>query len=69
MYEVEVKARLRNRKEVFEKLQSMGCVWSGELHQVDDIFTPATSVFPPSKDEPVLRIRNENGKYILKIII
>lgn len=69
MYEVEVKARLINRKEVFEKLQSIGCVWSTELHQIDDIFTPVTTVFPPPKGEPVLRIRNENGKYILTLKI
>lgn len=69
MYEVEVKAKLNNRKEVFEKLKSMGCVWSEELHQVDDIFTPVSTVFPPPKGEPVLRIRDENGKFILTLKI
>lgn len=69
MYEVEVKSRLRNRKEVFEKLESLGCVWSEELHQIDDIFTPASDVFPPPFGQPVLRIRNENNKFILTLKI
>lgn len=65
MYEVEVKARLINRKEVFEKLQSMGCVWSEELHQIDDVFDPDPKILPvPAGVVIVVRIREENGKYI-----
>jgi len=47
MYEVEVKARLRNRKEVIKKLESFGCKFSEELHQVDHIFIPEGVDFPP----------------------
>ncbi len=67
MYEVEVKARLKDRKEVFEKLQSVGCIWSGELHQVDDIFSRDSDITSFAKDRPILRIRDENGKFILTL--
>lgn len=67
MYEVEVKARLRNRKEVFEKLESLGCVWSEELHQVDDILIPVVESFPPPIGKPVLRIRQQNDKCIFTL--
>lgn len=67
MYEVEVKAHLRNREEVIEKLKSMGCVFSEELHQVDEIFTVDSTEFPPPMGSPVLRIRNQNGKYIFTL--
>jgi adenylate cyclase class IV len=40
MYEVEVKAHLRNRKEVIKRLKAFGCKFSKELHQVDRIFLP-----------------------------
>jgi len=69
MYEVEVKARLENREEVIKKLKDLGCKFGEELHQVDDIFTPKTNIFPPPKGTPVLRIRNQNGKYIFTLKI
>lgn len=61
MYEVEVKAKLRNREEVIKKLESLGCKFSEELHQIDDIFTPESDIFPPPIGGPVLRIRQQNG--------
>mgnify|MGYP001393609758 CR=1 FL=1 len=67
MYEVEVKSKLRNRKEVLEKLESMGCVWSEELHQIDDIFIPVVESFPPPIGRPVLRIRQQNDKCIFTL--
>lgn len=69
MYEVEVKARLKNREEVAKKLESLGCKFSEELHQVDDIFTPKSDVFPPPKGTPVLRIRRQNGQAIFTLKI
>ena len=40
MYEVEVKAHLKDRKAVMEKLKGLGCRFGKELHQVDHIFIP-----------------------------
>ncbi len=69
MYEVEVKARLRNREEVIKKLEALGCSLSEELHQVDYIFNAQKSIFPPPLGEPVLRVRKQNDKYILTLKI
>lgn len=69
MYEVEIKAHLRNREEVRKKLGDLGCVFSGELHQIDSIYTPEADAFPPLKGSPVLRIREENTKHILTLKI
>ncbi|MBI5139437.1 class IV adenylate cyclase [Candidatus Nomurabacteria bacterium] len=68
MYEVEVKARLGNREEVKNKLKILGCKFSEELHQVDEIFT-GSKVFPPPRGTPVFRIRTQNGKYIFTLKI
>ena len=67
MYEVEVKARLNNREEVLKKLESMGCVWGEELHQIDDIFSKDSEISSYAKDRPVLRIRDENGKFVFTL--
>ncbi len=67
MYEVEVKAKLQNRAEVIKKLEALGCKFSEELHQVDDIYTPDTEIFPPPKGTPVLRIRQQNGVSIFTL--
>jgi len=40
MYEVEVKACLENKSAVIKKLESLGCKFGEELHQVDSIFIP-----------------------------
>jgi len=69
MYEVEVKARLNNREEVKKKLVDLGCVFSEELRQVDEIFTLTNLEFPPPKGTPVLRIRNQNNKHIFTLKI
>ncbi len=61
MYEVEVKARLKNREETFNKLKEMGCSFSEELHQIDHIFIPGNESFPPPLGIPVLRVRIQNG--------
>jgi len=71
MYEVEVKAKLRNRKVVMVKLQALGCKFSKELHQVDHIFIPEGVVFPPpvKLHVGVLRVRKSNEKYYLTLKI
>lgn len=67
MYEVEVKARLQDRKTIFEKLKSLGCVFSENLHQVDEIFVPKDTIFPTPQGVPVLRVRKENNKYFFTL--
>jgi adenylate cyclase class 2 len=67
MYEVEVKAVLKDRKAVMKKLQDLGCKFGEELHQIDSIFTPKGEIFPPPKGTPVLRIRKENNLHLLTL--
>lgn len=69
MYEVEVKARIKNREEVKKKIESLGFVFSEELHQVDHIFIPENLPFPPPISTPVLRVRHQNGKHIFTLKI
>ena len=69
MYEVEVKARLRNREAVIKKLEVLGCKFSEELHQVDRIFIPEGLAFPPPMGTAVLRVREQDGIFILTLKI
>lgn len=67
MYEVEVKARLRDREAVIKKLNDLGCKFSKELHQIDHIFTPKGTPFPVPLSVPVLRVREQNDKYLFTL--
>lgn len=67
MYEVEVKARLRNRKGVVKRLRAFGCKFGEELHQIDHIFTPKGTPFPTPLSVPVLRVREQNEKYLFTL--
>ena len=69
MYEVEVKAYLKNRENVIKKLKDLGCVFSEELHQTDHIFVPGNINFPPPYDTPVLRVRKQNDKHFFTMKI
>lgn len=69
MYEVEIKAHLKDKNKIIEKLKSLGCEFGEELHQKDYIFNPRGEKFPPTIGEPVLRVREENGKNILTLKI
>lgn len=71
MYEVEVKAKLIDRQAVMEKLESFGCVFGEELHQIDRVFIPDGVSFPPSVDSGVgiLRVRKSNDTYIFTLKI
>jgi len=69
MYEVEVKAKLRNRKIVLKKLENFGCKFGKELHQVDHIFLPKGTPFPSPFKTPVLRVRKQNNVYIFTLKI
>jgi predicted adenylyl cyclase CyaB len=69
MYEVEVKARLKDRKAVIKKLKSLGCKFRKELHQVDHIFIPENISFPPPIGTPVLRVRKQGDIYFFTLKI
>ena len=70
MYEVEVKAKLRNKEEVRRKLEGMGCKFSKELHQVDHTFIPEGASYPDFPlGTPALRLRHQNNFYFLTLKI
>jgi adenylate cyclase class 2 len=69
MYEVEIKAKLRNRAELVKKLEAFGCKFSDELHQVDHVYFPEGLTFPPPIGTGILRVRNQDGKYFFTLKI
>ena len=70
MYEVEVKAHLRNRKAVIKKLKDFGCKFSEELHQIDYVFIPKEAPYPLFPlGTPALRLRKQNDVFFLTLKI
>lgn len=69
MYEVEVKAHLRDRAEVIKRLQTLVCEFGEELHQVDRIFIPEGTPFPNTLGVPIVRVRKENDRYLFTLKI
>lgn len=70
MYEVEVKAHLRDRKAIIKKLESFGCRFSEELHQIDTIFAPKGTPYPLLPlGTTVFRVRKQNDKYFFTLKI
>ena len=69
MYEVEVKARLKDKESVIKKLEALGCKFSEEFHQVDHIFIKKNDSFPPPLGVGVLRVRKSNDKYFFTLKI
>jgi adenylate cyclase class 2 len=69
MYEVEVKAHLRNKKEVIKRLKAFGCKFSEELHQIDHVYFPEGFTFPPPIGTGILRVRKQNDKYFFTLKI
>jgi len=69
MYEVEVKARLKDREQVMKKLLDLGCKFSEELHQVDRIFIREGDPFPEPLGAPTLRVRQQNDETLFTLKI
>lgn len=67
MKEVEVKARLRNKTEVQKQLEALGCKFSEPITQKDTIFALPGTPFPAGVGVNILRIREQNGKYIFTL--
>ncbi len=70
MKEIEVKAKIRNKAEVVAKLEAAGCKLGDPIVQKDTIFVPQNIVtLPTEAGVPVLRIREQHGKFILTMKI
>lgn len=70
MFEVEVKARLKDRNAIVKKLEELGCKFSEELHQVDHVFIPRGTPLPRTPlGTSVLRVREQNNKYFFTLKI
>jgi adenylate cyclase class 2 len=70
MKEVEVKARIKDKAEMIAKLEALGCKFSEPIIQKDTIFVPLHVMkVPTDVGVPVLRIREQNGKYTLTMKI
>jgi adenylate cyclase class 2 len=69
MYEVEVKAKLRDREEFVKKLENFGCKFGAVLHQTDRVYFPEGLVFPPPIGTAILRVRKQNDKYFFTLKI
>lgn len=70
MKEIEVKAYLKNKNEVFKKLEKLGCVLSEPIRQVDTVYTriPAKNVEEYLKNDHFVRIREKSdGKFIFTV--
>ena len=67
MKEIEVKARLKNEKEVLKKLKELKCVLSKPIRQIDTVYTkiPAKTVKEYLKNNHFLRIREKSdGRFV-----
>ena len=69
MYEVEVKAKLRDREALIKKLESFGCEFGEEISQTDRVFIPQDLIFPPPLGTAVLRLREQNDIFIFTLKI
>ncbi len=67
MKEIEVKAKLRNKEEVMRQLEDLGCLFSEPIIQKDTIFILNGTSLPTAVGGNVLRIREQNGKYIFTL--
>lgn len=67
MQEIEVKARISNPSALITQLKTRGCIFSEPIHQIDTVYIPLGATIPVPKGVNVLRIREQDGKYILTL--
>lgn len=70
MKEIEVKAYLKNNEEVVANLETLGCVLSEPIRQVDIVYTriPAKTVEEYLKNDHFVRIREKSdGRFIFTV--
>lgn len=64
MFEVEVKARVKDMAALRLALASDGCIFSEPIKQRDTVYTPnGVTIHPVPTGTNVLRLREQNGKY------
>jgi adenylate cyclase, class 2 len=64
MKEIEVKAKIMDKKVLVQKLAALGCRLSEPSRQKDRIFVPNGLTVPVPNGTSVLRIREQDGKQI-----
>lgn len=70
MKEIEVKAHLKKKEQVLEKIQALGCVLSEPIRQVDTVYTriPAQTVEEYLTNDHFVRIREKSdGRFIFTV--
>lgn len=69
MKEIEVKARLKNKEHVLEKLKSLGCIFSEPVRQIDTVYTKIIgNIEEYLKNDHFLRIREKSdGRFIFTV--
>jgi adenylate cyclase class 2 len=67
MNEIEVKAKVHDQENLIQQLDDLGCVFSEPFHQIDTIYIPFGESIPVPNGVNVLRIREQNGKFILTL--
>lgn len=67
MQEIEVKARISDKESLIQELKNHGCHFSDPIHQIDTVYVPKGVSIPVPNGTNVLRIREQDGKYILTL--
>jgi adenylate cyclase class 2 len=70
MKEIEIKALLKNKDSVIEKIKALGCTLSNPIKQIDTVYTqiPAKTVDEYLKNSHFVRIREKSdGTFILTV--
>lgn len=67
MQEIEVKARVKNKELVLQKLDELGCMLSSPITQKDRIYIQHGATFPIALGDNALRIREQNNTFIFTL--
>lgn len=67
MKEIEVKAKVTDKQSVQQKLEDLGCQFTSLISQKDRIFIPTGMALPVESGVNVLRIREQDGKFIFTL--
>ncbi len=67
MNEIEVKAKVHDHDNLIKQLENLGCIFTSPIHQKDTIYIPIGESIPVPSGVNVLRIREQNNKYILTL--
>jgi adenylate cyclase, class 2 len=65
--EIEIKAEVENLEDLVSKLESLGCKFSNAVKQADRIYIGNGQGIPAPRGTNVLRIREQDGKYLFTL--